>query len=380
VRRRRDTPRTGGGARRKPAAEALERRYRRLLAWYPAAYRAANTDDMLGVALARSAPGQRWPEPGEAVNLIVSGIGERLGGILPQQDQRDTAAVLAIAGPVLLAAAAGRTIAGPFLFDPTMTFPAAPRLLVEAIAFAIWWMLVALAGMLGWRRAAAAGACLGLAGQAVMLTLAVSGYGGPLMVAYWQAVVALVAAASALGSLRSQGRPLSWRAVTALAAAAAILAGWPAAEVASVTYTPITANSGTISDPLSGIDGWLGDGLFALTLILMLAAIAALRPAVRRRAVVLLLPAFVTTALACWGFRGFRPAGPPFGLLVLSPLEWQVLVLVPVIGVAAGVTGLRLYERLLRRRAATTQNSLPYPLSSDTPTGGSGCVVQQRRR
>ena len=70
----------------------------------------------------------------------------------------------------------------------------------------------------------------------------------------------------------------------------------------------------------------------------------------RRRAAILLLPAFVTTTLACWGFRGFLPAGPPFGLLVLSPLHWQVLVLVPVIGVAACFTGLRLYERLLRRR------------------------------
>ena len=39
MRRRRDTPRTSGGAQREPAAEALERRYRRLLAWYPAAYR-----------------------------------------------------------------------------------------------------------------------------------------------------------------------------------------------------------------------------------------------------------------------------------------------------------------------------------------------------
>ena len=126
MRRRRDTPHTDEGARREPAAEALERRYRRLLAWYPAAYRAANADDMLGVGLARSAPGQRWPEPGEAVNLIVSGIGERLGGMLRRPDQRDTAAVLAIAGPVLLAAAAARTIAGPFMFDPAMTFPAAP--------------------------------------------------------------------------------------------------------------------------------------------------------------------------------------------------------------------------------------------------------------
>ncbi len=121
-----------------------------------------------------------------------------------------------------------------------------------------------------------------------------------------------------------------------------------------MTYSPITANSGTISDPLSGIAGWLNDGLFASTLILMLAAIAALRPAVRRRAAVLLLPAFVTTALACWGFRGFLPGGPPFGLLMLSPFQWQILVLVPVIGVAAGFIGLRLYERLLRRRESET--------------------------
>jgi fructose-specific phosphotransferase system IIC component len=91
--------------------------------------------------------------------------------------------------------------------------------------------------------------------------------------------------------------------VTALTVAAATLAGWPAVEVASVRYTPITANSGTISDSLAGIEGWLTDGLFAGILILLLAAIAALRPAVRRRAAVLLLPAFVTITLACWGFR-----------------------------------------------------------------------------
>ena len=66
--------------------------------------------------------------------------------------------------------------------------------------------------------------------------------------------------------------------MTALAVAAAILAGWPAAEVAAVTYTPLTANSGTISDPLSGLEGWLTDALFAGVLILMLAAIVALRP------------------------------------------------------------------------------------------------------
>ena len=225
---RRDTPRPDGGARREPAAEALERRYRRLLGWYPHAYRAANADDMLGVALARSAPGRRWPEPGEAVNLIVSGIGERLGGMLRPPDRRDTAAVLAIAGPLLLAAGAMRTAASPFLFMPAIpALVTQQRMVVTAVAFAAWWTLVALAGMLRWRRVAAAAACLGLAGQVVLLVLAVSAEDGALMVAYWQAAAALVSATAALGSLRSQGRPLPWRAVTAFAAAPAILAGGP---------------------------------------------------------------------------------------------------------------------------------------------------------
>jgi Trk-type K+ transport system membrane component len=79
----------------------------------------------------------------------------------------------------------------------------------------------------------------------------------------------------------------------------------------------------------------------------MIAAIAALRPAVRRRAIVVLLPTFVTTALVCWGFEGFLPNGIPFSLVLM---QWQPLVLIPVIGVITCFTGLRLYERLLRRR------------------------------
>ncbi len=227
MRRRGDTPRTDGGARRADteaaAAEALERRYRRLLAWYPAAYRAANADDMLGVALARSASGQRWPEPGEAVNLIVSGIGERLGGILPRPDQRDTASVLAIAGPVLLAATAGRTVAGRFIYTHDLGPAGGHRGLAE-------------------RRA-----------------------------------------------LRRHPDPDGRRDRRA------------AARRAPTGRRPLAA-------------------------------------------------AFVTTALVCWGFRGFLPGGLPLGLLMLSPLQWQDLVLVPVIGVVACFIGLRLYERRLRRR------------------------------
>jgi hypothetical protein len=59
---------------------ALERRYRRLLSWYPPAYRAANAEEMLGVALAGAAPGRRWPSLGESASLVVSGTGCGYGG------------------------------------------------------------------------------------------------------------------------------------------------------------------------------------------------------------------------------------------------------------------------------------------------------------
>jgi hypothetical protein len=362
-----DTPRTDGGARgggeREPAARALERRYRWLLSWYPRAYREANEDELLGVALARSEAGQRWPELGEAVNLVASGTGERFAGLLRRHDQRDTAAVLAVVGPILLAAAAVRALMPPLQELPPNLFRLAhlgasdvapQRMPAVALALAAWWVLVALTGMLRWRRSVAIGACLGLAGQVALLAFAVSAGDGALMV-LWEVVVALVTAASALGSLRGEERPLSWWAVLPLTAAAVILAGWPAVEARAVRYTSVTANSGRISDSLSGNEGWLSDGLFAVILVLLVAAIVALRPAVRRRALVLLLPAFVTTALACWGFRGWAPSGTPFGPLMLSPLQWHLLVLVPAIGVAACFTGLRVYERWLRRRALRPQ-------------------------
>src|SRR4029077_9239051 len=98
-------------------------------------------------------------------------------------DQRDTASVVAIAGPVLLAATAGRTIAGRFMSTPAIIdFITPHRIVVPGIAFTAWWALVALAGMLGWRRAAAAGACLGLAGQGGLVGLAAGGYSRPPLV------------------------------------------------------------------------------------------------------------------------------------------------------------------------------------------------------
>ncbi|MFY1689883.1 hypothetical protein [Plantactinospora sp. WMMB782] len=58
---------------------ALERRYRRLLGCYPWEHRRAYEEEMLGVLLADSRPGQRWPAPADAANLALTAIRTRLG-------------------------------------------------------------------------------------------------------------------------------------------------------------------------------------------------------------------------------------------------------------------------------------------------------------
>lgn len=48
----------------------LERRYRRLLALYPKAFRREHGQELLSVLLAGASDGQRWPSPAEASDLV----------------------------------------------------------------------------------------------------------------------------------------------------------------------------------------------------------------------------------------------------------------------------------------------------------------------
>jgi len=65
-----------------PRSAALARRYRRLLAWYPAGQRSVYGDEMLGVLMA-AASGRGTSRPGaaETLNLIWSGLGARIQAI-----------------------------------------------------------------------------------------------------------------------------------------------------------------------------------------------------------------------------------------------------------------------------------------------------------
>ena len=61
------------------AGEVLERRYRRLLAVLPKAYRAAREEELLAVLMDKSGPRQQWPTAGEASSLAWLGMRARIG-------------------------------------------------------------------------------------------------------------------------------------------------------------------------------------------------------------------------------------------------------------------------------------------------------------
>ncbi len=60
-------------------ATYLERRYRRLLAWYPKAFRREHEDEMLVVLMAGARTGRRRPGLADSADLIRNAVCERIG-------------------------------------------------------------------------------------------------------------------------------------------------------------------------------------------------------------------------------------------------------------------------------------------------------------
>ncbi len=95
----------------------LERRYRRLLAWYPAAFRRDREEEILAVLLASSPDGQRRPRLAESFDLIRSAIGiraRRIGSWLAGQRPAEGLAVFTVTAPVMLLLATILEIAVPY--------------------------------------------------------------------------------------------------------------------------------------------------------------------------------------------------------------------------------------------------------------------------
>jgi hypothetical protein len=143
---------------------ALESRYRRLLAAYPADHRQAYEREMLGVLMSGSRPGQRFPGPAEVVDLLRAGWLARVGAgrrALRSDTWRDAAAVVSLVTALWMVATAGAAI--PFgvrfsfygeSFLETTGMEGAGLALVPLRI--VVWLAVVIAILAGRRRAAAA--------------------------------------------------------------------------------------------------------------------------------------------------------------------------------------------------------------------------------
>ncbi len=97
-------PAQGGPVPPSEAAAALERRYRRLLSWYPRGHRSDYAEEMLGVLMAGADPGQRRPRVRESADLLRGAVWVRMRravGWFAAPGWRDTLAMMSLLAPAL---------------------------------------------------------------------------------------------------------------------------------------------------------------------------------------------------------------------------------------------------------------------------------------
>ena len=267
----------------------LERRYRRLLAWYPAEYRRDHEEEMLGVLLAAARGGQRQPALADAVNLIWGALRIRFrtgpGPLDPRW--RDALAVCSVTVPVLLVGVVAGALLSPVADHPRLIvslwaiIPAAPVLLGPVVLLALV--------LLRLRRLAALAALIVTAGLAVYAVRA-SAYGSAGYM-FWVMLGALETAALVCSPGPRRGLELLGRRHTLAMTAAAVVAGALLGAVMESTAAAVPVL-----------------GALALVLGSATAAAVAIRfPVIGRRVLALLaIPACPLTIAV----SGLTPAGP----------------------------------------------------------------------
>jgi hypothetical protein len=332
------------------AADALERRYRRLFTCYPASYRAASEDEMLGVAMAGTEPGQRWPAPGEIRSLMLGGTRMRLGRFLSAARTpawRDAVGAFAFLATALLAAHYLQALDARLV--PLMRGGLGRPVPMDFVLAAAW-PLTAAAVALRWRWVAAGAAVLDLIGVTVDLVAEHARNPSAVVGSWWQVVLIITTALAMLTWLtspRQSSRALPHRTVAAITAAVVVFAARPLVYAASTKVTPYHGGY-MASSELDGIAGYLQYGLIALVAMALLLGVTRLDRAARRRVLVMTIPMLAGWALVQWTFGGFLAASPRFVHPVqLTGPQWAALAAVPMLGLVAGMFWLR------RREGAT---------------------------
>ncbi|YCK40236.1 hypothetical protein ACNF49_41080 [Actinomadura sp. ATCC 39365] len=170
----------------------LERRYRRLLRWYPRAHRERHEEEMLNVLMAAARAGQSRPEPRDVLDLLKGGAAIRVRwafGLESMARWRDAMRVVAVVGPIVLLAYQIQlgAVSGEMLLMGILTvFLAWTNRRWPAAAVAWIWALLFSAAMVAMSMLSATGVSLdmrvalgGIVGSFVLVAAALTGVAQP---------------------------------------------------------------------------------------------------------------------------------------------------------------------------------------------------------
>jgi hypothetical protein len=307
---------------------SLERRYRRLLAWYPRGHRDIYQDEMLGVLLEGAGPDRTRPTLAEAASLIGGALRYRLRRArieLTDEQWRRAAAAIALFAPGLLLIFHVRALLG--MVATRYSYMDSP----PAVSPSYWapvaaWAMVILAGLAGPRRVAAA-----LAWAATLLEVAIAGLiyvrfpeAGPPDL--WTVCLAVTGAAAltVCPGVRDGIRLLGWWRVAPAATVGAL------AAISPLGYRHVS----TI---------FLGTPLTVIGLLVCCLALLRLPWPVRRRILAMVAP--VVALLVLYNVVASITGAYPD---LRTPAWWAVAIAVPVAAFWLAATAIAGWERLTR--------------------------------
>lgn len=345
----------------------LERRYRRLLAWYPWSHRRVYEDEMLGVLLHAARPGQRRPTVSEAANLMVSGLRARTRAAVEgfvDPAWADAAAVVGLLSALALLAHRGDRLLenvghGPF-----------PLVGLTDYLVTAGWGAVVVATLVGLRWPAAVLAWATVFAEAILLGRHYGPDPVPTVNAFWLVALGLVAAValtvpapprraySVLGARRFLALVLGLSAIEAVIVANRLARSAPDDLWAGTTYVFYGLESA--SDAVL----WLWMAAIAAGGLCVALAVLTLTASVRRRVFVLLAPAAVLAAtveltLGGWSYSNGHMGHPVY----LVPVQWVLLVAGPMASLALGVLLVRRRELTIRLAALGRTVDREWPAS-----------------
>ena len=347
---------------------SLERGYRRLLAWYPAGHRAVYGEEMLGVLMAGSAPGQRRPAARETLDLLAFALRARLRAALPAGRSPAWNGALEAFGFLGCALAAMLALHG---FATGQAYHAEfAEATVRHLGLGVAWTLAASAAGLRLRRTAAGLATVAALGQALAIAERYANDPGQLVTNWWLLVLAVAAAGSLVALVRpgfaTATRPLSVGSTIVVAVAGLLAAAAPLLQVPRSAGTPTDVRGfvlytvpppDTLWLPGLGLGDWqLSRVVTALVLLVVLATVLLrLTPMVRRRVLALAAPAAAVVLVVALFLNGYLVSTVRFDppVYLVAP-QWILLAATPVLVLAAGAWLVGRHERRLASGALLT--------------------------